>query len=64
MSGFRVKFTRSGGTDIATSPPSDTLELVLERAADLERGNKVTIQGIEGPDGQIVLDRETYARRR
>jgi hypothetical protein len=64
MSGFRVKFTLPGGTGIATSPPSDTLELALERAAELERGNKATIEGIEGPDGQIVLDREGYARRR
>jgi len=49
---------------IARSPPFDTLELALERAKDLERGNKVTIHGIEGPDGQILLDREGYARRR
>ena len=64
MSGFRVKFTLPGGTGIATSPPSDTLELALERGADLERSNKVTIQGIEGPDGEIILDHEGYRRRR
>ena len=54
MSGFRVNFTLPGGTEVATSPPSDSLELAVGCAADLERGNKVTIQGIVGPDGYIV----------
>jgi hypothetical protein len=62
VSGFRVKFTLPGGTGVATSPPSDSLELAVDRAADLERGNKVAVQGIVGPDGYIVLDREGYAR--
>ena len=62
VSGFRVKFTLGGGTGVATSPPSDSLELAVDRAAGLERGSKVGIQGIVGPDGYVVVDRQGYAR--
>jgi hypothetical protein len=41
--GFRVKFTLPRGTGVATSPPSDSLELAVDRAANLESGSKVTI---------------------
>jgi hypothetical protein len=43
--GFRVKFTLPRGTGVTTSPPSDSLELAVDRAANLESGSKVTIQG-------------------
>jgi hypothetical protein len=61
VSGFRVKFTLSRGIGVLTSPPSDSLELAVNRAADLDRGNKATVQGIVGPEG-FVLDRDGYAR--
>jgi hypothetical protein len=63
MSGFRIKFTLSGGTGIATSPPSDSLELAVNRAADLECRNKATIEGIVGMDDGLVLDRDECARQ-
>jgi hypothetical protein len=62
VSGFRVKFTLSGGIGILTSPPSESLELAVNRAADLDRGNKATVQGIVGPDGYLVLDRDGCAK--
>ena len=62
VSDFRVKFTLGGGTGVATSPPSDNLELAVDRAAGLERGSKVVIEGIVGPDGYVVLDKEEYGR--
>jgi hypothetical protein len=62
MSGFRVKFTLSGGTGIATSPASDSLELAVNRAADLERRNKASIEGIVRLDGCVALDRNGCAR--
>jgi hypothetical protein len=62
MSGFRVKFTLSGGIELLTSPPSDSLELAVNRAADLERGNRASVQAIVGPDGDLVLDRDGCAR--
>jgi hypothetical protein len=62
VSGFRVKFTLRGGTGVATSPPSASLELALDHAASLERGGKIIIEGIVGPDGYVVADREEYAR--
>ena len=58
MSGFRVKFTLQGGVGLFTSPPSDSLELALKRAADLERENKATIEGIVGCEGYFILDRD------
>jgi hypothetical protein len=60
--GFCVKFTLPRGTGVATSPPSDSLELAVDRAANLESGTKVTILGVVGPDGYAVLDREEYIR--
>lgn len=62
VSGFRVKFTLQGGIGLFTSPPSDNLELALRRAADLERGNKATIDRIVGCEGYFFLDREGCAR--
>jgi hypothetical protein len=62
VSSFRVKFTLGGGTGVATSPSSDSLELAVDRAAGLERGNKVAIQGIVGPDGYVVADKEEHGR--
>jgi hypothetical protein len=58
--GFRVKFTLPWGTGVATSPPSDSLELAVDRAANLESSSKVTILGVVGPDGYVVLDHERY----
>jgi hypothetical protein len=60
--GFRVKFTLPRGTGVATSPPSDSLELAVDRAANLESSSKVTMLGVVGPDGYVVLDREGYTR--
>lgn len=62
MLGFRVKFTLPRGTGVATSPPSDSLELAVDRAANLESDSMVTILGVVGPDGYIVLDHEGYTR--
>jgi hypothetical protein len=62
VSGFRVKFTLQGGVGLFTSPPSDSLEPALKRAADLERENKATIEGIVGCEGYFILDREGCAR--
>ena len=62
MSGYRVKFTLGKGTGVATSPPSDSLELAVDRAIGLERERKIAIQGIVGPDGHVLVDREGYAR--
>ena len=61
MSGFRVKFTLSGGSGVLTSPPLASLELAMDRAAELERVNKAAIQGIVGPDGYVVVDGDQYA---
>jgi hypothetical protein len=47
------------GTGVATSPPS---ELAMDRVANLESSSKVTILGVVGPDGYVVLDREGYTR--
>jgi hypothetical protein len=52
--GFRVKFTLPRGTGVATSPPSDSLELAVDRAANLESSSKVSILGVVGPDGYVV----------
>jgi hypothetical protein len=60
--GFRVKFTLPRGTGVATSLPSDSLELGVDRTAKLESSSKVTILGVVGPDGYVVLDREGYTR--
>jgi hypothetical protein len=60
--GFRVKFTLPRGTGVAPSPPSENLELAVDRAANFESGSKVTIRGVVGPDGYAVLDREEYIR--
>jgi hypothetical protein len=60
--GFRVRFTLRGGTGIATSPPCESLQLAVDRASLLEHESMVAIQGIMGPDGYMVLDREGYAR--
>ena len=62
MLGFRVKFTLPRGTGVATSPPSDSLELAVDRAANLESSSKVSILGVVAPDGYVVLDREGYTR--
>jgi hypothetical protein len=62
VSGFRVKFTLQGGVGLFTSPPSESLELALKRAADLERENKATIQRIVGHEGYFLLDRDGCAR--
>jgi hypothetical protein len=42
--------------------PSDSLELGVDRTAKLESSSKVTILGVVGPDGYVVLDREGYTR--
>jgi hypothetical protein len=42
--------------------PSESLELAVDRAANLESGSKVTILGVVGPDGYAVFDREEYIR--
>ena len=55
VSGFRVKFTLQGGIGVFTSPLSDSLELALQRAADLERGNKATIEGIVEHEGYLCV---------
>jgi hypothetical protein len=34
----------------------------VDRVANLESGSKVTILGVIGPDGYVVLDREGYTR--
>jgi hypothetical protein len=34
----------------------------VDRAASLERGNNVVIEGIVGTDGYIVVDHDGYAR--
>ena len=52
MSDFRIKFTLNGGIP---SPPYDSLEVALKRAADLERGSKATIHRIVGNDGYFFL---------
>jgi hypothetical protein len=64
VSGFRVKFTLQGGVGLFTSPPSETLELALKRAADLERESKATIEGIVGCEGYFALNRRTLATDR
>jgi hypothetical protein len=51
VSDFRVKFTLQGGIGLFTSPPSDSLELALRRAADLVQRYKATIERIVGSDG-------------
>ena len=61
MSNFRIKFTLNGGIGLFSSPPFDSLELALRRAADLERGSKATIQRIEGSEGYFFLDRDGCA---
>ena len=62
MSDFRIKFTLNGGIGVFTSPPYDSLEVALKRAADLERGSKATILRIVGTDGYFFLDRDGCAR--
>jgi hypothetical protein len=62
VSGFRIKFTLQGGIGLFTSPPFDSLELALQRAADLERRNRATIERIVGCEDFFVLDREGCAR--
>jgi hypothetical protein len=62
VSGFRVKFTLRGGTGLFTSPPSDSLELALNRASDLKRRHKATIDRIVGFEGYFLLDRDGCAR--
>jgi hypothetical protein len=62
VSGFRVRFTLQGGTGLFTSPASDTLELALRRAEDLERRYRATIERIVGSDGYFFLDRDGCAR--
>jgi hypothetical protein len=62
VSGFRIKFTLQGGIGLFTSPPLDSLELALQRAADLERRYKATIERIVGPEGYFFLDRDGCAR--
>jgi hypothetical protein len=53
-SGFRVKLTLQGGIGVFTWPPSDSVELALKRAADLERENKATIERIVGYEGYFL----------
>jgi len=62
VSDFRIKFTLNGGIGVFTSPPYDSLEVALKRAADLERGSKATILRIVGTDGYFFLDRDGCAR--
>jgi hypothetical protein len=62
VSSFRIKFTLHGGIGLFTSPPFDSLELALQRAADLERRNRATIERIVGVEGFFVLDRDGCAR--
>jgi hypothetical protein len=62
MSDFRIKFTLSGGIGLFTSPPSDSLDLALMRAADLKCEHKATIEGIVGVEGYFVIDRDGCAR--
>jgi hypothetical protein len=58
VSGFRINFTLQGGGGLFTSPPFDSLELALKRAAALERQNKATIERIVGSEGYFFLDRD------
>jgi len=62
LSGFRVKFTLHGGIGLLTSPPFESLELALRRAAALERRHKGTIERIVGSEGHFFLDRDGCAR--
>jgi hypothetical protein len=62
VSDFRIKFTLNGGIGVFTSPPYESLEVALKRAADLERGSKATILRILGTDGYFFLDRDGCAR--
>ena len=62
MSGFRVKFTLHGGVGLFTSPPSDSLELALRRAEDLEQRHSATIERIVESEGYFFLDRDGCAR--
>jgi hypothetical protein len=62
MAGRMVKFTPAGRTDIVTSRASDTLDLAIGHALDLER-QKHSIEGIIGPNGE-TFDRQAYAELR
>jgi hypothetical protein len=62
VSGFRVRFTLHGGIGLFTSPPFESLELALKRAADLKRRHKATIDRIVGFEGYFLLDRDGCAR--
>jgi hypothetical protein len=53
--GFRVKFTLPRGTGVATSRPSDSLELGVDRTAKLESSSKVTILGVVGRTAMSFL---------
>jgi hypothetical protein len=58
--GFRVKFTLPRGTGVATSLPSDSLELGVDRTAKLESSSKVTILGLSGRTAMsFVIVRDT-----
>jgi len=59
---FRVKFTLQGGIGLFTSPPSDSLELALRRAADLEQRYRGTIERIVESEGYFFLDRDGCRR--
>jgi hypothetical protein len=59
---FRIKFTLQRGIGLFTSPPSDSLELALKRAADLKRRHKATIDRIVGFEGHFLLDRDGCAQ--
>jgi hypothetical protein len=61
LSGFRIKFTLNGGIGVFTSPPLDSLELALKRAAALERESKAAIERIVGSDGYFFIDRDGCA---
>jgi hypothetical protein len=51
-----------GGTGLLTSPPSDSLELALRRAEDLERRYRALIVRIVESDGYFFLDRDGCAQ--
>jgi hypothetical protein len=58
VAAFRIRYTLDGGIGLFTSPPSDSLELALRRAEDLQRRCRATIERIVESEGYFFLDRD------
>jgi hypothetical protein len=63
VSAFRIKFTLHGDIGLFTSPPSDSFELALRRAEDLQRPD-ISAQRLldswhdDDPGMRMVADRQ------